>query len=205
MMNARPETVDSPVEKFPLGQPRAIILHALRNPFSVGAVAAASPQLVNEMLSQIDNNADVIVELGAGTGVITQALVESRNRRSGVVSIEIDPHLADIARARLADSAEVIVGDALELPSMFTEGQVDSIVCSLPLTLFSSGDLDELLTGARGVLKDDGVFIFYLYRMGFWTQRYKNVLQHARQHFSCVSENRIVWRNLPPARVIVCR
>ena len=65
--------------------------------------------------------------------------------------------------------------------------------------------LDELLTGVRGVLKDDGIFIFYLYRLGFWTQRYKDVLQHARQHFSYVSENRIVWRNLPPARVIVCR
>ena len=205
MTNARTENVDSADDKFQLVQPRAIILHALRNPFSVGAVASASPHLVNEMLSQVECHADVIVELGAGTGVITQALVEGRNHRRGVVSIEIDPHLADIAGARLAGSAEVIVGDALELSSFFTEGQVDSIVCSLPLTLLSSGDLEVFLAGVSGVLKDGGVFVFYLYQMGFWNQRYKRVVQHARLHFSSVCENPIVWRNLPPARVIVCR
>jgi phospholipid N-methyltransferase len=205
MMNTRSEDVESSVSRFRLRQSQAMILHALRNPFAVGAIAAASPRLVTDVVSQIDNQSDVVVELGAGTGVITQALLESRNHRHGVVSIEIDRHLAEIARARLPDSAEVIIGDAIKLASYFDVDQVDSIICSLPLTLLSRQDLDELLAAARQVLKEGGQFVFYLYRMGLLTPRYRKVMRRARHYFSSVNENNTVWRNLPPARVIVCR
>jgi phosphatidylethanolamine/phosphatidyl-N-methylethanolamine N-methyltransferase len=184
---------------------RAMILHALRKPLSVGAVAAASPQLVRNVVSHVEPCSDVVVELGAGTGVITQALSQHRCNRRGLVAIEIDPHLADIARARLLDVVDVIVGDALELESYFCQGQVDSIVCSLPLTLLSSEDLETLLMGARAVLKGEGQFILYLYRTGFWRHRYQKVMQRMRYHFPRVHESRTVWRNLPPARVIICR
>jgi phospholipid N-methyltransferase len=204
MTNARSTNVDSPVYKFGPCRPHGMFLHALRNPCSVGAVAAASPQLVNAVVSQVDERSEIVVELGAGTGVITHALLQQRNSRRGVVSIEIDPQLAEIVRTRLSDS-EVIVGDALELASYFGEGQVDCIICSLPLTLLSSRDLHTLLDGARAVLKEGGMFVFYLYRLGIWRNRYRNVMRCMRDSFPDVSENKTVWRNLPPARVIVCR
>lgn len=205
MIEARTGDVDSSIDKFSLRQPQAIVLHALRNPFSVGAVAAASPRLVSDVVSQVDSQCNVVVELGAGTGVITEALLQARNYRRGVTSIEIDQQLAGIARARLGQGAEVIVGDALDLASYFGTEQVDSIVCSLPLTLFSSQDLDSLLTAVRSVLKPGGSFVFYLYRMGFLSPRYQRVMQQMARYFCSVNENKTTWRNLPPARVIVCR
>jgi phosphatidylethanolamine/phosphatidyl-N-methylethanolamine N-methyltransferase len=181
-----------------------MILHALKKPFSVGAVAAASSHLVTDMVSQVDSLHEVVVELGAGTGVITNALFENNNKSRKVVSIEIDKQLAEIARGKLPGNVDVIVGNAIKLSSYFDENQVDCIVCSLPLTLFSEQDLDKLLSGARAVLKDEGVFIFYLYRVGFWFHRYKKVTNKAEDYFSRVSQNKTIWRNLPPARVIVC-
>lgn len=205
MMNSRPGSVDSRADKNRSGQAQAMILHALRNPFSVGAVAAASTRLVSGVVSQVDSQSELVVELGAGTGVITRALLESRDHRNGVVSIEIDRQLAEVARASLPDSAEVIVGDAINLDSFFAADQVDCIICSLPLTLLSRQDLDSLLAAARIVLKDDGLFVFYLYRLGPLTPRYHSVMRRVRHFFPALTENRTIWRNLPPARVIVCR
>ena len=58
---------------------------------------------------------DLVVEIGAGTGVLTEALA----RRAGrVVAVERDPRLADRARARLAGfgNVRVVTADALVLP-----------------------------------------------------------------------------------------
>jgi 23S rRNA (adenine-N6)-dimethyltransferase len=59
--------------------------------------------------------ADLVVEIGAGTGVLTRALA----RRAGrVLAIEYDPRLAARLRDRLAahDHVKVVTGDALRLP-----------------------------------------------------------------------------------------
>jgi 23S rRNA (adenine-N6)-dimethyltransferase len=58
---------------------------------------------------------DLVVEIGAGTGVLTEALA----RRAGrVVAVEYDPRLAERARARLAGfgNVRVVTADALALP-----------------------------------------------------------------------------------------
>lgn len=181
-----------------------MILHALRNPYSVGAVAPASSQLVTSIVSQVNGLNEVVVELGAGTGVITNALLDDKTNNQKIVTIEIDRHLAKIARDNLPDCVDVIIGDAIEIATFFGENAVDCIVCSLPLTLFSVEDLECLLSGVRAVLKDQGKFVFYLYRVGVWSHRYKMVTRRAEDHFSRVSQHKTIWRNLPPARVIVC-
>ena len=181
-----------------------MILHAIKNPISVGAVASASAHLVSSMVAQVDRQHEVVVELGAGTGVITNALFEKENNRRKVISIEIDEQLAEIAKHNLPANVDVIIGDAIKLKSFFGNNQVDCIVCSLPLTLFSEQDLDQLLSSVRSVLKDGGVFVFYLYWMGIWSHRYKKVTEKAGKYFSRVSQDMTIWRNLPPARIIVC-
>jgi 23S rRNA (adenine-N6)-dimethyltransferase len=58
---------------------------------------------------------DLVVEIGAGTGVLTEALA----RRAGrVVAVECDPRLAARARARLAGygNVSVLTADARDLP-----------------------------------------------------------------------------------------
>jgi 23S rRNA (adenine-N6)-dimethyltransferase len=58
---------------------------------------------------------DLVVEIGAGTGVLTEALA----RRAGrVVAVECDPRLAERARRRLAGfgNVRVVTADALALP-----------------------------------------------------------------------------------------
>ena len=181
-----------------------MILHAIKKPLSVGAIATASPTLVSKLVAHVDSGHRVVVELGAGTGVITSALFDKGIESQRLISIEIDKTLAAIAQKNLPQQVDVIVGDALNLDTFFDEDQVDCIVCSLPLTFFSEQDLDKLFLGIRIVLKDRGIFIFYLYRTGVWIHRYKKVTNKVGIYFPLVSQNKTIWQNLPPARVIVC-
>ena len=72
--------------------------------------------LAAELVEQAGvGDGDLVVEIGAGSGVLTEALA----RRAGrVVAIECDPRLAERARARLAGfgNVRVVTADALALP-----------------------------------------------------------------------------------------
>jgi 23S rRNA (adenine-N6)-dimethyltransferase len=76
----------------------------------------AGGRLAAELVEQAGVGAgDLVVEIGAGTGVLTEALA----RRAGrVVAVELDPRLADRTRSRLAGygNVRVLTGDALTLP-----------------------------------------------------------------------------------------
>ncbi len=54
---------------------------------------------------------DVVLEVGPGTGTLTEALLE---RDAQVIAVEIDRDLAAIIRDRLGDRITLIEGDALE-------------------------------------------------------------------------------------------
>ena len=55
---------------------------------------------------------DVVLEVGTGTGSLTEALIE---RAGSVVGVELDPALTEIARSRVADApnAEILNTDVL--------------------------------------------------------------------------------------------
>ncbi len=55
-----------------------MIIEFLRNPKNTGTIIPSSRFLVNEMISHVSKE-DTLIELGAGTGVITKrlALIES--------------------------------------------------------------------------------------------------------------------------------
>jgi SAM-dependent methyltransferase len=76
----------------------------------------AGGRLAAELVEQAGVGAgDLVLEIGAGSGVLTEALA----RRAGrVVAVGYDPRLADRARARLAGfgNVRVLTADALALP-----------------------------------------------------------------------------------------
>ncbi|MBA4741391.1 MAG: hypothetical protein H2060_01625 [Azoarcus sp.] len=110
--------------------PVQLLLSMLRAPASTGAVLPSSRALATAM-ARTAIGADLIVELGAGTGPVTRALLE---QMPGVplIAVELQPDLAQMlqrrfpeADVRLAPADQVI--DALGEP----EGAV-VLVSSLP-------------------------------------------------------------------------
>jgi 23S rRNA (adenine-N6)-dimethyltransferase len=89
----------------------------------------AGGRLAAELVEQAGvGPGDLVVEIGAGTGVLTEALAERAGR---VVAVEYDRRLADRARARLAGygNVRVVTADALTMP---TPRRPFRVVANLP-------------------------------------------------------------------------
>ena len=88
---------------------------ALARPRSVGAIAPSSPALARAIAAQIDPILPgKVLELGPGTGVVTQAIVAMGVQPERLVMIEYDPHFANLLADRFI-RARVIQGDAYDL------------------------------------------------------------------------------------------
>jgi 23S rRNA (adenine-N6)-dimethyltransferase len=102
--------------------------HARRRA-ELGQHFLAGGRLAAELVEQAGVGVgDLVVEIGAGTGVLTEALA----RRAGrVVALEVDPRLAARARSRLATyhNVRVVTADALTVPTPRTPFRV---VANLP-------------------------------------------------------------------------
>jgi phosphatidylethanolamine/phosphatidyl-N-methylethanolamine N-methyltransferase len=81
--------------------------HWLRNPASVGALAPSSRYLADAMTEDVGAY-DAIVEVGAGTGAITEALVR-KHPAARLVLFELSENLAD-RLAKQYPHAEVVAG-----------------------------------------------------------------------------------------------
>ncbi|MGH6982591.1 MAG: class I SAM-dependent methyltransferase, partial [Stellaceae bacterium] len=73
----------------------------IRAPLRIGALAPSSPHLGREMARAIDARAaTLVVELGGGTGRITQALLDAGVAPEKLIVIENDEALASLLRIR---------------------------------------------------------------------------------------------------------
>src|SRR3954454_21884393 len=87
-------------------------------PRQVGAILPSSRNLAAAMARWVpqDPNAYVL-ELGPGTGVVTEALLARGLREDRLVAIEMSPKMADHLRAKFP-RATIITGDAFELDDL---------------------------------------------------------------------------------------
>jgi phosphatidylethanolamine/phosphatidyl-N-methylethanolamine N-methyltransferase len=171
---------------------------ALARPRSVGAIAPSSPALARAIAAQIDPTLPgKVLELGPGTGVVTQAVVAMGVAPERLVMIEYDAHFARLLADRFI-RARVIQGDAYDLQSAL--GSIAepfaAIVSGLPLLNQPPEKRKSLIEGALDRLVPGAPFIQFSY--GFRPP----VLGTLK---SPVQLGAFVWRNLPPARVWVYR
>lgn len=80
---------------------RLFLARFFRSPLQIGSVIPSSQKLVQAMLSPVPwNQIDTVVELGAGTGVITQALKKYHKPGTETFIFENDPVLQSLLRRR---------------------------------------------------------------------------------------------------------
>jgi phosphatidylethanolamine/phosphatidyl-N-methylethanolamine N-methyltransferase len=172
----------------------------IANPQRTGAVAPSSPQLGAAMARWLPRNPEsYVLELGPGTGAVTDALLKHGLREDRLVGIEKNPTLAKLLHKRF-QHAHIIAGDAWDLDTLLAElphpvESVGAVISSLPLLNFPEAEANALATKIRGILEPRGRWVQYSYQI---------VKDRSRggDEFKLVASN-IVWFNLPPARVSV--
>ncbi|MCB1797943.1 MAG: methyltransferase domain-containing protein [Gammaproteobacteria bacterium] len=137
----------------------------LRNPLQMGAVVASSDELAHAMAAQVDADSQLIIELGAGTGAVTTALLARGIVPSALVVIEKDPELAR-QLARRFSSPPVITGDAARLRDLLGHihnRPADAVVSSLPLLSMRTLTRVRVLAQAISALRPNGRLIQFTY------------------------------------------
>jgi phosphatidylethanolamine/phosphatidyl-N-methylethanolamine N-methyltransferase len=138
----------------------------VENPRLIGAVSPSGPALAKRMASFVElDRPGVIVELGPGTGPVTQALVARGVPRERLVLVEYEPRFCVMLGERYP-GVKVVQGDAYGLKKTLTgtiEGPVAAVVSSLPLLVRPERDRVELLHQAFELMGDDGLFIQFTY------------------------------------------
>src|SRR5262245_60864721 len=90
----------------------------VRHPWRVGAVAPSSVRLAARVVAPLpDTGQPVVVELGAGTGVFTDAIQERLGGRGYHLAVEVDAVFAAVVRRR-HPRVDVVVADAARLPQL---------------------------------------------------------------------------------------
>ena len=138
----------------------------LRRPGRTGAMMPSGPALAAALAAEIDIGAPgAVVELGPGTGRVTEALLTAGVDPGQLIAIERNASFCKTLRQRFPD-IHVIWGDARALASLLQRTNarpVKAVVSSLPLLNLSNQDRRAILSQIAAVLDDSGVMVQYTY------------------------------------------
>jgi phosphatidylethanolamine/phosphatidyl-N-methylethanolamine N-methyltransferase len=174
---------------------KEIVIH----PRQVGAIFPSSKVLAKRMVDAIAYKKNtLIVELGAGTGAITRALLASDIPNTNIIVIERSPALVSYLKQNFPQLT-VIQGNAQDLAALTHEFKlpISAIVSSLPLRSLTKEDVLSIENAAKKILMPQGVFIQFTYDL-------RKNSPSPFSNFQKIS-NQNVWFNLPPARIEIYR
>ena len=127
----------------------------IRNPLAIGAFAPSGRSLARLMAKDVAPGSRVL-ELGAGTGTVTAALLARGVHATDLYVVERDPHLLKILERRFP-RCHVIGADALALEERLAAvPPFDFVISGLPLVLFSPENRMRVLQQAFALLQPGG-------------------------------------------------
>jgi len=172
----------------------------LANPRAIGAACPSSPLLARRIAKLVrrPHHSSYVLELGAGTGSITQGLLRRGIPAERLIVVEQSPAMVKLLRRRFpgviiieGDAADIltIVQDRLKLST----ADFSHIVSSLPFRSIPRPAAAKIATAIQDFLCHGSRLIQYTYDLRKGSTSWFERLGHV--HSS------VIWFNVPPARV----
>src|ERR1700755_3048268 len=172
----------------------------IEKPLHMGAVMPSGKLLARTMAQFVDvDSQGPVVELGPGTGAITNALIDRGIDQKRLVLVEYNPGFCALLRDRYPQ-AKVVQGDAYTLrDSLWNMSNVpaSAVVSALPLVTKPMLTRLKLIRDAFLALAPGAPFVQFTYSVA-------PPIPKSLPGVSTEASERI-WMNLPPARVWVYR
>ena len=172
----------------------------IEKPLHMGAVMPSSKLLARTMAQYVDvDSKGPVIELGPGTGAITNALLEHGVDQKRLVLVEYNPGFCALLRDRYPQ-ARVVQGDAYALRDSLGEvldARASAVVSGLPLVTKPMLTRLKLIRDAFTALAPGAPFVQFTYSVA-------PPIPKSLPGVSTEASERI-WMNLPPARVWVYR
>lgn len=172
----------------------------IEKPLSIGAVTPSGRVLARAMAAYVDPRVDgPIIELGPGTGPVTEALVAQGIDPARLILLEFDPHFCRLLRERYP-AATVVQGDAYSLKRVLggrLTQPASAVVSGLPLITKPLKTRLKLIYEAFGLMLPGAPFVQFTYAT---VPPIPKALDRVRAE---ASER--IWMNIPPARIWIYR
>ena len=172
----------------------------IEKPLHMGAVMPSGRVLARTMAQYVDiKSTGPVVELGPGTGAITNALIERGVDQKRLVLVEYNPGFCALLRDRYPQ-AKVVQGDAYTLRDSLRNmlsAPASAVVSGLPLVTKPMLTRLKLVREAFAALAPGAPFVQFTYSVA-------PPIPKSLPGVSTEASERI-WMNLPPARVWVYR
>ncbi|MDP1864872.1 MAG: rRNA adenine N-6-methyltransferase family protein [Bradyrhizobium sp.] len=172
----------------------------IEKPLRMGAVMPSGKVLARTMAQYVDVDSTApVIELGPGTGAITNALIEHGIDQKRLVLVEYNPGFCALLRDRYPQ-ARVVQGDAYALRDSLgdvLDAPASAVVSGLPLVTQPMLKRLKLIRDAFLALAPGAPFVQFTYSVA-------PPIPKSLPGVSTEASERI-WMNLPPARVWVYR
>lgn len=167
----------------------------------VGAMAPSSRFLAQKMLENVDfNEARVIIELGPGTGVFTDKILEKMHPDARLLVFELNENFFNSLNNRIKDQRVHIIHDSAEQIEYYLNefglDKADVVISSLPLANFPQELRQSILDASHRSLKNVGKYIQFQYSL--------QSKKHIKKTFDEVTIDFTPF-NFPPAFVYTCK
>jgi phospholipid N-methyltransferase len=174
---------------------------SFKNMRTTGAVTRSSKFLVREMMQPINfAEAKVIVELGAGDGVLTIELLNRMSPDALLLCFEINAEFCKILRGAIHDQRFILIEDSAENLEKYLHQygfkEADCIMSAIPFIALPNELVLSIVNVCHKVLKNKGLYIQYHYS-SFIQKMYRKFFDNVDVVF--------VPLNIPPAFVMVCK
>jgi len=181
-------------------------LEVLRSPFETGALAPSSARLARRIVQEAClEEAASIVELGAGSGALTESILRARRPSARMIAIERSPRLAAQLEMRCPE-AEVICDCATRLEEILERrgyAKVDRIISALPWSNLSASAREQVVHSCADRLAADGRFVTVLCFGLHWMETGRHVRDLLARSFAHVRANALL-ANFPPEVTYTC-
>lgn len=144
-----------------LQETSSFIIEWLKAPLVTASVIPSSKRLARRMVTSLDASAELVIELGPGTGVFTNAILEAGVGEESLVLVELNNKFA--AQLRRKYPRAMVINGAAEALTHLNLGKADAVISGLPLLSIRDEHIDAILGGVFSVMKPGAALVQFTY------------------------------------------
>ena len=140
------------------------------NKNSIGGIRPSSRSLAKEMAAVVREFSapKKVLEIGAGTGIISEEIIRNLGKRDSLTIVEINPQFAKLLRSKKNDweqrtncpHIEILNIDFLNFES---NEQFDVVIAGVPFNNFPIEIIEGFIKKIKSISKQNGVFAYFEY------------------------------------------